>query len=251
METDPSTLEQRAQRAERRAERYHERMEKAGSVMERMDHKDALYYDLGYLALMPKDDLERETEFRGLRTYDHNLHNPESETAGGEVPRPRTRAERRMDKRIQKKRVKMLHRQADLLQKEKIYGRQVVGKPNYATKYEKIEQRDIQEQRYRDGEISRPELEVELAKINAKKTPVQRREIEKMRSNGTPFREGVQELERNTERASIGQPILSRWRDMRRSRAIEKIKKNHHKAEAQRDYSAQLRAEAAELGDEE
>lgn len=216
-------MQEKSSKAGRLSLRYNNRMERAGTTMERMDHKDALYSDLGFLAL---GESVTQQDYPAI-------------TAAGERAKPRSVFERRVDRRINKRKVNMLHKQAEVQQKTEIYGEHVRGSENHATKLEKIQQKRQAKKLYKNGDITKSEYDLEKAKINAKRIPVQKtkRRLKNMRAN---FRE-------DRLRRSVEQPVLSRWREGKRNRSIGRIKKNYYKADSHRQEAERLRRQIVDL----
>ena len=271
-------LQSRLEKAQRREARYERRMDRAGSTMERMDHKDALYSDLGYLALngVEIDHRERTTTVLGWNMYNsfgdmvgyipaestggaapapragitfttHAIEdfayrdsqgnrvapnhpdarlNTRTGTADGQPARTRTFFERRMDKRIDKRADKSGRAGALAWRRSSIFG-PANDSDRHSTLTERIA-RKLQSSvdTHRNQKTARQNRQ-DKAKISATRN-VPARETQQKKNRI------ANRKDRKTHRA-INQPVLRRWRNMRRNRAIGKIQGNHQKAERQRE----------------
>lgn len=204
------------------AEAYHgarafisqKRMERAGSRMERMDHKDALYAD-------------------SVESLQSSNFTP-TETATGQPAKPRNLVERFVDKRIERKDWKAGMKRAQRNLEMKQFGGERTRTMGSHSKIVDTARRHWVNQEYRNGNITAAERRSARANIDV-----------------TPFRvENPREIklrkqQRSAERSAkwtANQPVLSRWRDMRRDRAIESIKKHHHNAQEHRQRQADARS---------
>ena len=177
-------------------------MRKAGDRLERMDHKDALYSDMAQIALR------------------RHLSTP-PETATGEQARPRTFAERFLDRRADKRQEEADRARTYAYRTEKIYGPkdQLPG----LTKKQRKQQQAQVSRLTRRGELTAREARIEKLKIGAKPVKLG---YEEHKRTSSALNKTSSRLER-----TVNQPILSRWRNFRRQRAIGRIKDSHRDAE--------------------
>jgi hypothetical protein len=240
------------------------RMERAGSIMERMDHKNALYSDLGQLAL---------TGDRGLTPVAQGKHEP---SVGHNVAVPRTLLEKITDHRIDKRAEKAMIKGTYAYRAQKAFGRD--GAPKVpSTKQAVIDSSLGLVLRSRGTSISLPKAVVKNAERavrgpDVKGSSKMRRRIDRTKNVGgvvfgntlardariksteiqaVPVKHGNKEhrrTRRQNRRAqekldmALEMPVSSRWRDRRRKKAIERIKKHYHKADAHRDAQARIKA---------
>ncbi len=228
------------------------RMVRAAKTMERMDHKEALYNDLGHLALGEQRVASgfigplRQRQFRAYRT------------ASNSFAMPRTFVERSMDRRIDK----ISHQKsvADTIayRDQMIYG-QSTKQPDFYIR-ERTAERIFGKSRIGDipavaiGEhvsttmFGAPELEgmsknekrLAKARVSARarhgEITASEVKIEKLKIDATRMKLGEQshkthhKLQRNADkrlRNNTNQEFVSRWRDTRRKHAIGRIQSIH------------------------
>ncbi len=203
------------------------RQESAADVMEEMDHKEALYQHLGILATSIGRELPADT---GVVHRD-----PE-----GGPPRPRTMAERIMDKRINKREEKTRRAHIYNYGLEKTYG----GNFGFESKRSKRSaERAINKRAKREGLTERERIQlVRNRTIERPPTPDQKRTRKNLlrAAEGRRFSMGAGGLER-----VVDQPILSRHRRGRQQRAIGRIKTNYSRAQNHAQRREELERELA------
>lgn len=183
------------------------RMDGAGDRMERMDHKDALYYQLGSLAIDPDPD--------ALAPY--------VETATGLPPHTRSFAERFMDKRMEKRSWNEDLKAAERKKTVKAYGGQYAHTMGLGSTIDTANRVHASRMARRHGVISARELRGEESFVRGSVRALENSEQKRTR----------RELKgaSNKNMRSARQPILTEWRELRRNGAIKGIKKHHLKAE--------------------
>lgn len=192
------------------------RMERAGSTMERMDHKEALYKNMGEVA----------------------TGNRPTESHMGKKPKPRTFAERFMDKRADKRAFKRAYQDAAHARTRKNFGgKEKVDTMGVRTKIADQQRRQDVKRQYRQGDITATERRVSLTAIKGTPTAF---ESSAQRRARRAKEKSVKKLEKTAR-----QKHLTNWRARRREKAIESIKKNHHRAEYHK-----ARAESIRTGNE-
>jgi hypothetical protein len=242
------------------------RMESAGHILEKMDHKDALYHDLGQVAL-GQNLVPTPTSHRG----DYNSQSGQFDF----VPaKPRTRLERMVDRHLDKRAQKVewantrkyrfdkvfgpyeqesvlsvgeiilghdpmvesLGRRSVLSSRldEKIHGPKLEG----FNKRDKKEFKRIVKEQTKDGEYT--VREARRARIEIDALPYQKGRstyvpvINEVRSKGSALRSSIRHIYTNDpepgQKWMLHQTVSSPaafWRDKRRNRAVYRIIKNH------------------------
>lgn len=204
------------------AEAYHgirafvsqKRMELAGNRMERMDHKNALYTD-------------------SVESLQSSNFVP-AETANGQPARPRNIVERFMDRRIERKDWKAGMKRAQRKMEEKQFGSRYTSTLGVKSRLEDAGRRHDVGKLYRDGYISADERRRTRSHMNA--TPA--------RHMNRRMRNLLDDEASSHQRAvnAADQPVLYRWRNWRRERAIGSIKKHHHNTQEHRQRQADARS---------
>jgi len=191
-----------------RAALSRKRMEQAAGRMETMDHKDALYADLGSLAVT------------GNRTV--------SETATSRPAMPRALTEQFVDKKLDKRAIKRQNAELYSYRARKIFGAKedLVGLNKHERRQQKTE---IQHQKDR-GEITASEARVQSMEIDTAPPKF-----------GEKFHKLTSKQERRANRRlnrALRQPVSKKWRSWRRSEAIKDVgrhQRNAEKHETRRD----------------
>jgi hypothetical protein len=219
------------------------RMNRAANIMERMDHKDALYTDIGNMAL---NGPNRVNAAERVELYDQaesaaataegrlprvisraDVLAPgefsAADTANGEPAMPRAFGERWLDRLIEKrghtKEIAAIYDRRNA----KIFGTNVYADLQGTTKSEKRHGKaDVRAQR-RQGQLTAGEARI------ARDTVV----AERPKLGHGPVTWSNKQV-RKTERAfsrSANHERLFRWRDRRRRRAIDRIQTSHAQVE--------------------
>lgn len=192
------------------------RMERAGNRMERMDHKDALYDDLGEMAVTRRREPETPAN-----------------TANGERVMPRTFAERWMDRKIDKRGLKKSVADTYAYRARKIYGAEDDPNAGLDKTQKRLRRAGVSYSAHK-GRLTTTEARVKKHEIGATR-------VRHGKDMHKQTRIGVEKTGRKLDR-SVDQPILSYWRNWRRNRAIESIKKHHHNAQEHRQRQADARS---------
>lgn len=176
------------------------RAEWAGNRMEKMEHKDALYTDLGNLAI------------RGERTV--------SDTASGNTAMPRTRVERFMDRRLSRQSEKKRLADYDQAITMKYFGFE--GNLSSKTKKDKRQElRQIKRQQKR-GELLASEALDKAQRTRAEHKRLGKDMFVNARSRQIRKAENLEDMTK--------QPVLSRWRNWRRNEAIKDVQRHRRRA---------------------
>jgi len=182
------------------------RMHRAGEAMEEMDHREAVYTDLGALAI------------HGKRTF--------SPTASGEPAMPRARAERRFNKRTSK-----LARERDVRETYATREQRTFGPtPERSEKARKDAVKHIKHQA-RAGMILAGEADDAILDVHAQRLPLGKEWVHKTTATS---KEASGQLKKAVER-----PRFDAWR-RRQQRAIDRIQGN----QASNQHHLELRQEA-------
>lgn len=238
-------------------------MDAAATVMERMDHKNTLYNHLGRTAMVyvqhgQMSKAERLDENGNdvvlpmmVRTQDAISRNI---TRTGQVPRPRTRVERYMDKRIEARGFKKEVEDAKRAFVKGAYTTEKASTLGLATKIADAGRRRGVNQGYREGDLTAQERRDGMRIVDATPTGFRNGPQNKVTESGRIADTGLAR--------AVEQPTLSKWRGAmpqpqpkeapqrwtgRQGRAIGRIQKYHAMAERQRQArEARAAAEAAE-----
>jgi len=242
--------------AERRLQRSLRRMERAGATMERMDHKNALYADMGYIALKGRDE-----NFKP------------SATASSEPTRPRTWSERHVDKRLDKKAQKLEDKRREKLFLDKVYGGSQALDRSGRTAHQKTRKQELklaksdykqgsitaeqlrtaknafelttgsigeQYGKYKNGELSTEEFHKAVKDKKKVELPVY--EYSTQRKGRKSYKRASRKHEKRVQSMST-----SRWQTLRRDKAIGNIQRHHARAERAHDSVAMLSEHSEEL----
>lgn len=218
------------------------RMNRAANVMERMDHKEALYSDLGHVALTGEERvviipqnvpsipnfMAQTTGPNGrmprMRANEADLRRGEfvaSATASGIPARPRTFGERWMERRIDKRALKKDIAKIYDRRNSKIYGTNDVSQLEGSTKWDKRARiARVTADKYR-GNLSPAEARAERNAIGAERPKLGQQSV-KWSNNQ------VHKTDRKLHRGA-DQPILSRWRSRRHRRAVNRIQSSYYR----------------------
>ncbi len=165
---------------------------RAEARVERMEHKDDLYEGIGAVAT-------------GTAV-----------SAGG--VRPRSFAERFMDKRLDDKRFRSGYKEAKRLSVQQRYGGRTKTKMdgiNPAGRAKKAGARRGVEAAYKSGSLTARERSAQLREIKITDIPQESWEQRRVRRQDEKARTGLKK--------SVEQPILSRWRNVRKERATKAV----------------------------
>lgn len=227
--------------------------DRAARRMERMEHKDALYADIGHLALHGTSESFKP-----------------SATPTGEPARPRTWVERLRDKRLDKKAQALEDKRREALFLEGVY--KGIRPPSGTEQKErrKTHRQEIKQVKsdYKAGIITAEQLRVartalkstsesigdlydkyktgELSEADFKKAVEKTKSTVRERPTQRKARKKYERARRKLEK-KVTSMSTSRWRTMRRNRAIGHIKRYHARAERARDSGAKLRKHPGEL----
>lgn len=175
-------------------------LERAGTRLEKMDHKDGLYDRLSTLASGGDEP------------------DPFSTQANEARPMPRNGVERFLDKRLESRAHKKGYREAERRRVVKTYGGEASNTLGAGTKLTSQIRRSRAENEYRQGGLTAQELR--QARFDIATSPARFSNPEQRRT-----RRRLEVSSRELERAR-NQPVLTRWRDLRRKRAIGKIQES-------------------------
>lgn len=180
------------------------RQARAEKVREKMDHKDSLYSYLGMRALGKRE--EGSTPTTGGRRVAH-----------AEKPRPKTASERFMAKRTEKKLWKKELKEAERARVARGHGGDVTSLDRVFTKIDTSKRKRKINQRFKSGETDVFDLQRQLreAALPQELKPHETRDQRISREEETYANI---KLKRN-----VRQPVLRRWRDVRRKGAIKRI----------------------------
>jgi hypothetical protein len=187
-------------------------MEKAANVMERMDHKDVLYRNLGQLA----------TGTGGVAGANEVHRDPSKEP-----PRPRTFIERFNDKRMEKKSWNRAYKAAERKNVVKAYGgKETANTMGIGARGSLAKRKSEARGARRRGEISAREQRQRQMQARGSLVTY---ENPRQRQTSRQLKDARGAAEKATR-----QPISRRWRNFRRERAIGKIQESHARAEQAR-----------------
>lgn len=200
----------------------------AGDRMERMEHKDALYNDLGALAIT------------GKRTV--------SPTASGREAMPRNFLERFIDKRMENRSYKKSFAAVEVYRAQKVF-----GDPGINSGLTRSERRNGKLGLTPAERIARPEL-VGTRALNesARKGQITARERRQITNRIGAVKvnhgalshklagEQIAKTSKSLKRATT-QPVSTIWRAARRNIAVEDIQQHHAKANKHRERQKKLR----------
>lgn len=197
-------------------------VKRGGTTMERMDHKNALYSDIGNLAL--------------------GIDAPPTPTADGQPAKPRTMFERIMEKRLNARSWNSELKEAQKNMEIRQFGN---GGATRSTGREVARQNSNKRkeinQQYRSGLINARQRQVALAERAANPIKVENFRVKRIK--------GQERYAHKDVTVAAEQPILSRWRKLRRGSlidengnrdgykyggAINRIQTQHAKAEKHR-----------------
>ncbi len=194
------------------------RMSMGGDRMETMDHKDALYADIGNIAAGQEAVL--------------------TDTVSGQTARPRSFVERYMDKRLDKKNWRAELQASERKRTVAAYGGERSQTMRSDSLIDTFARKRVAGSVYRAGDMSAAELRLARADIQATPRAFENSEQRKTRRRADG---AVNDLEKTAE-----QPVLSRWRGWRRGEAIKDIKRHHSRAEKHRVQEDKFAARRAE-----
>jgi len=195
-------------------------MDRAGATMERMDHKDALYADIGSMVLT--GELSGDIDTSGEKQA--------AETVSGRPAKPRTLYEKFIDSRIDRKLQKKQDADILMYRKNKIFGNSHTME-GVSTKTKKDQNRKVNHLRPR-GHLTAREARIEKNKINAQ--PM--RLGQEMHNRMTKTSDKANRKLKN----ALDSPAAAHRRNRRREKAIERIKKYHRKAEEHRSAASRV-----------
>lgn len=279
-----AALESQLSKAQRREARYERRMDRASTTMERMDHKDALYSDLGQVALGTVTDhwLKEEVIYgydhvdqkgrivkeirgddvppiwglpaptghtmiprsrqeyvyidsHGNRVTEEHIDKQRvplaQNTPTGEPARTRSAAERHIDRKIDKRSLKADKAGIYSGRRERLY-RETNDTRRHSSPWERLKNKVKSSWATHKNEKTASQNRADKAEIGATRNVYEKKtQLKKQRLTNRK--------DRKVHRA-VEQPVLSRWRSMRRKNAIGRVKNNHRKAEQQRDLIEDL-----------
>lgn len=216
------------------------KLERAGSRMERMEHKIALYGYMGEVALRGSSDIvERNSALEAMV-----------------APRSRTVVERYMDTRLDRRREKQSLKELDLYRHEKIYGTEKdpkkimenVRNGNFTASdtyrsgtvrrsvnhaLDSSKRNGIIRDQFKNNEMTAREYRLAQLEIKANPKAFESPYLRKIRKSNE---RSVKNVDRSVE-----QPRLSKWRNMRMNRAINSIQANYLKAQKHAELSDEAR----------
>ncbi len=239
------------------------RMNRAANTMERMDHKQALYSDLGESATTGKVPIsEQKIADRTVIPLAPKLGENEfiaSDTATDLQAKPRTIIEQLVDKRIDKKADKRMSARILEYRTDRIYGPKS-ELPGFTDKERKqgkmgnfsaneldpnnestarlirtstktgaqylIGEKGIRKER-REGKLTAKEARELVTKVGAQQP---KHGHESYKSYGKSVRSNTRKVKHATN-----QQLLKKWRTVRQKRAIENIKGAYHSAQEHRE----------------
>lgn len=193
----------------------------SASRKEKMAHKDTLYAGLGALAEASASGKSKEAEVS--------------------LVKPRSRHERRVDRRIDKKALKRNRAITDEALAKKVFGSResLTGKNNKERKQEK---KAIDKQ-LKKGVITASEARLSRTNVDAQRLKhgelMHRRAGDKL--HGKRWKLGRDGAQSKLDRA-ISQPISSRWRTSRKNEAVRDIERHKARAEKHNQKAAKARA---------
>jgi hypothetical protein len=201
-----------------RASIANKKMERAGSVLEKMDHKESLYSHLGAVSI--GDQVEVDAVKLANRNTIH------------ENPKPRTWAERLKDKRIDKKARKLRRKESERKFVESAFQGAKSNTTGVKSRFETAKKKNEINQSYKTGGITVAERNSKISQLKAIPVATENSGQKKSRKKLARADKGV--------RKAANQPFLSTWREFRRNRAIETIKTQHMKAEEHKEKAKKI-----------
>lgn len=216
-------------------------MERAGTTMERMDHKNELYGHLGRLAAGDASGASPATvitqlDVLGRKQFDQNGHVIRVRANGAPAltpePLPRTRFERLKDKKNDREASRLSVKAAERKRVRTTFGRvsgtKYNSNPNLGAATREVPknrvERKADKRQYKNGGISARELRL------SKTEPSSR-----LRENAEQQRtRKALEREQKSFQRTLRQPLRSGWRNRRIDRAVGKIQESHADATERR-----------------
>lgn len=238
--------------------RFHEwRRDRAGDTMENMDHKNALYSDYGH-AYTTGSRVElgertiTETASSDDWIFPDGKNRPDSAEAQGATGR--SVFERYKISRLEKKRNKLKLTRDKRKFHEKAFHIYETQNPSFRDDSRPVlEVMDsspigVNSLTSRFESKSR-QAGIDVGYYKGNSTPEERRRAKNLAKINRPTKEtkGQRKHRKREERAIKGlvrtaeQPVLTRWRNIRRNRSIDRIKSQHSKAEESRQKIETLR----------
>lgn len=188
------------------------RMEWAEDREERMDHKDTLYSSLGGVPMNGID----------------------ATAAGVGDIRPRSYAERFMDKRQEKKEHEITQRAARQKRVNAAFGGPRANTTGFASKVDRLQRKNEVRSRYRAGDLTAAEMRLEKNLVIANPLVAENQTQRKARR---VLGRADKELDTITR-----QPVLRRWRNWRRNEAIKDQRRHQENTIKHRQRQADARS---------
>ena len=234
------------------------RMERAGARMERMEHKDAMYEDIGFsYASGSRSELGNrdvtETANPGDWQFPDGIDNPQTATSRG--AKPRSIMERLKIQRVESKRHKLDVKRNHRKYYEDAFHIRETQNPAFRDAnrraLEVMPSTPVDRSSAKARRLNKVrQLGVRTSYLKGNLNPEeQRKRLNLAKANRTPQESRGQKRQRKGEERAIGrlvtaadQPITGAWRQWRRSKAVKDIQRHHARAEKHRQLQEEVRS---------